>query len=175
MKAGLWMICQACRERNYLHAYDIYMRLAIGEKLYDIQGDPKYCMSGRLSVSWHHPCLPSCRQGMCGIGQAGQSCLGHYCLAHQEPSASRPTCDLSLVGWLLLPARPIASHSAATPHKCAYGLHARHSCLSTSAHLWQRNGSEVMAGNAACLAPLAVGNSRCCMRLQRRPLAVKTP
>ena len=33
MKAGLWMICQACRERNYLHAYDIYMRLAIGEGL----------------------------------------------------------------------------------------------------------------------------------------------
>ena len=36
MKAGLWMICQACRERNYLHAYDIYMRLAIGEGLHDI-------------------------------------------------------------------------------------------------------------------------------------------
>ena len=43
MKAGLWMICQACRERNYLHAYDIYMRLAIGEGLHDIQGDPKQC------------------------------------------------------------------------------------------------------------------------------------
>ena len=25
------MICQACKERNYLHAYDIHMQLAIGE------------------------------------------------------------------------------------------------------------------------------------------------
>ena len=30
MKAGLWMICKACKERNYLEAYDIYMRLAVG-------------------------------------------------------------------------------------------------------------------------------------------------
>jgi pre-mRNA-splicing factor 18 len=30
MLAGLWMIVTAIRERNYLHAYDIYMRLAIG-------------------------------------------------------------------------------------------------------------------------------------------------
>eukprot|EP00891_Asterochloris_glomerata_P001235 jgi/Astpho2/1235/fgenesh1_pm.00023_%23_6_t len=36
MKAGLWMICQACRERNYLHAYDIYMRLAIGNSPWPI-------------------------------------------------------------------------------------------------------------------------------------------
>lgn len=30
MKAGLWMICEAFKERNYLYAYDIYMRLAVG-------------------------------------------------------------------------------------------------------------------------------------------------
>lgn len=30
MKAGLWMIVQAFKERNYLYAYDIYMRLAVG-------------------------------------------------------------------------------------------------------------------------------------------------
>ena len=73
MKAGLWMICQACRERNYLHAYDIYMRLAIGEGLHDSQGDPKYCISGPLSISWHHPCWSSCRPGMCGHGWASRS------------------------------------------------------------------------------------------------------
>ena len=31
MKAGLWMICEAFKERNYLYAYDIYMRLAVGK------------------------------------------------------------------------------------------------------------------------------------------------
>lgn len=31
MKAGLWMIVQAFKERNYLYAYDIYMRLAVGK------------------------------------------------------------------------------------------------------------------------------------------------
>lgn len=30
MKAGLWMICKALKERNYLESYDIYMRLAVG-------------------------------------------------------------------------------------------------------------------------------------------------
>ena len=31
MVAGLYMIVQAIKQRNYLHAYDVYMRLAIGE------------------------------------------------------------------------------------------------------------------------------------------------
>ena len=30
MLAGLWMIVDAIQNRNYLYAYDIYMRLAIG-------------------------------------------------------------------------------------------------------------------------------------------------
>ncbi len=30
MVAGLYMIVQAIKQRNYLHAYDVYMRLAIG-------------------------------------------------------------------------------------------------------------------------------------------------
>ena len=34
MKAGLWMIVQAFKERNYLYAYDIYMRLAVGKTLH---------------------------------------------------------------------------------------------------------------------------------------------
>ena len=34
MKAGLWMIVQAFKERNYLYAYDIYMRLAVGKLLH---------------------------------------------------------------------------------------------------------------------------------------------
>ena len=33
MKAGLWMICKALKERNYLESYDIYMRLAVGVSL----------------------------------------------------------------------------------------------------------------------------------------------
>lgn len=33
MKAGLWMICKALKERNYLESYDIYMRLAVGVPL----------------------------------------------------------------------------------------------------------------------------------------------
>lgn len=32
MLAGLWMIVDAIRNRNYLYAYDIYMRLAIGAR-----------------------------------------------------------------------------------------------------------------------------------------------
>lgn len=31
MVAGLYMIVQAIQQRNYLHAYDVYMRLAIGK------------------------------------------------------------------------------------------------------------------------------------------------
>ncbi len=31
MRAGLWIMVEAMLERNYLYAYDIYMRLAIGE------------------------------------------------------------------------------------------------------------------------------------------------
>ena len=42
---------------------------------------------------------------------------------------------------LSLPARIVASHSRATLHECAVGLYARQSCLLTSVHLWQRNGS----------------------------------
>lgn len=34
MLAGLWMIVDAIRNRNYLYAYDIYMRLAIGARCY---------------------------------------------------------------------------------------------------------------------------------------------
>ncbi len=30
MLAGLWMIVEAIENRNYLRAYDIYMRLAVG-------------------------------------------------------------------------------------------------------------------------------------------------
>jgi pre-mRNA-splicing factor 18 len=30
MVAGLYMIVEAIQQRNYLHAYDVYMRLAIG-------------------------------------------------------------------------------------------------------------------------------------------------
>ena len=33
MKAGLWMIVEAIKNRNYLHGYDIYMRLAVGRRL----------------------------------------------------------------------------------------------------------------------------------------------
>ena len=44
MVAGLDMIVQDIKQRNYLHAYDIYMRLAIGEQPLQpplsIQGDP---------------------------------------------------------------------------------------------------------------------------------------
>ncbi|KAL3141103.1 hypothetical protein ABBQ38_003458 [Trebouxia sp. C0009 RCD-2024] len=36
MKAGLWMICEAFKERNYLFAYDIYMRLAVGNNPWPI-------------------------------------------------------------------------------------------------------------------------------------------
>ena len=32
MKAGLWMIVEAIKNRNYLHGYDIYMRLAVGRR-----------------------------------------------------------------------------------------------------------------------------------------------
>ena len=31
LAAGLWMIVEAIQQRNYLHGYDIYMRLAVGE------------------------------------------------------------------------------------------------------------------------------------------------
>lgn len=31
--AGLWMIIDAIQQHNYLYAYDIYMRLAIGAAL----------------------------------------------------------------------------------------------------------------------------------------------
>lgn len=31
MVAGLWMYIQDIQNRNYLHAYDIYMHLAIGD------------------------------------------------------------------------------------------------------------------------------------------------
>ena len=34
MRAGLWIMVEAMLERNYLYAYDIYMRLAIGEFLF---------------------------------------------------------------------------------------------------------------------------------------------
>lgn len=33
MVAGLWMFIQDIMNRNYLHAYDIYMRLAVGTVL----------------------------------------------------------------------------------------------------------------------------------------------
>lgn len=32
MVAGLYMIVEAIKQRNYLHAYDVYMRLAIGDR-----------------------------------------------------------------------------------------------------------------------------------------------
>ena len=31
MVAGLWILIQDIENRNYLHAYDIYMHLAVGE------------------------------------------------------------------------------------------------------------------------------------------------
>ncbi|BDA45542.1 Pre-mRNA-splicing factor 18 [Coccomyxa sp. Obi] len=36
MVAGLYMIVQAIKQRNYLHAYDVYMRLAIGNNPWPI-------------------------------------------------------------------------------------------------------------------------------------------
>ncbi|KAK9829564.1 hypothetical protein WJX72_006515 [[Myrmecia] bisecta] len=36
MRAGLWLIVQAIKERNYLQAYDIYMRVSIGNSAWPI-------------------------------------------------------------------------------------------------------------------------------------------
>ena len=36
MVAGLWMLIQDIENRNYLHAYDIYMHLAVGEPLWSL-------------------------------------------------------------------------------------------------------------------------------------------
>ena len=52
MVAGLDMIVEDIKQRNYLHAYDIYMRLAIGE---------------RPSLPWarcHPPTTSKANQGM---------------------------------------------------------------------------------------------------------------
>ena len=34
MVAGLYMIVEDILQRNYLHAYDVYMRLAVGNALW---------------------------------------------------------------------------------------------------------------------------------------------
>ena len=49
MVAGLDMIVEDIKQRNYLHAYDIYMRLAIGET-------PLACLICR------HACIGNHRQ-----------------------------------------------------------------------------------------------------------------
>ena len=46
MRAGLWIMVEAMLERNYLYAYDIYMRLAIGE--------PKAAGIGGMAILSHN-------------------------------------------------------------------------------------------------------------------------
>ena len=47
MVAGLDMIVEDIKQRNYLHAYDIYMRLAIGDDTF--QSAPLSSLSQRLA------------------------------------------------------------------------------------------------------------------------------
>jgi hypothetical protein len=68
MVAGLYMIVQAIKQRNYLHAYDVYMRLAIGEP----QSLQPLCNSTERLLS----CIPSLSMQCCMYDMKGIQSLG---------------------------------------------------------------------------------------------------
>ena len=59
MVAGLDMIVEDIKQRNYLHAYDIYMRLAIGRISSTMPCSASHC--------WHATCMSAAGMG----GQSG--------------------------------------------------------------------------------------------------------
>ena len=60
LRTGLWMIVDAMRQRNYMYANDIYLKLAIGNSPWPI-GVTQVCAQCLVYAGVLDVCVPSAR------------------------------------------------------------------------------------------------------------------